>query len=222
MISSRTKASVFVVDHDSVERERIVSMCHLMGFPAFAYETAEEFLAGPCHDQQGCVISELRLRGMNGASLLNAMIQQQRSIPFILLTAHPDIPLLVDVLKQGAFAILEKPYRPQLLWDQIVRAIESNRKLRERDAFRASLINRINGLTAEEQQILEMIIADMSNKQIASRMQICLRTVDHRRAEILRKLGMRNLKALIWHVGRAGWPAELDAIEHFAQGREWV
>lgn len=203
-----SNATVFVIDDDNVATSLIVSMVRLMGVRVQSFETAESFLSGDNHHQAGCVISDLRLCGMNGATLLNTMRAEGSQMPFILITAYADVEVAVEVMARGALTIFEKPYRAQSLWDYIVRALQQDREQRSVTSRRIVLMNRIEKLSLEEKEILSMMIADTPNRTISSRLDISLRTVDHRRAEILEKLGMKNLKSLIWHLGGIGWPAD--------------
>jgi FixJ family two-component response regulator len=203
-----SNATVFVIDDERVASEQIVSMVRLMGVRVRSFETAEEFLSGDHHHRAGCVISDLRLCGMNGATLLATMRAEGSQMPFILITGYADVEVAVDVMARGAMMIFEKPYRAQSLWDYIVRALQQDREQRAATSRRIILMNRIETLSPTEKDILSMMIADDPNRTIASRLGISLRTVDHRRAEILKKLGMKNLKSLIWHLGGIGWPAE--------------
>lgn len=201
-------ATVFVIDDDNVSRESVVSLARLMGVHAQSFETAESFLADDNHHQAGCVISDLRLCGMNGATLLTTMRAEGSRMPFILITAYADVEMAVQVMARGALTIFEKPFRPQSLWDYIVRALQQDREQRSLTSRRIVLMNRIEKLSPEEREILSLMIGDTPNRTISSRLEISLRTVDHRRAEILEKLGMKNLKSLIWHLGGIGWPAD--------------
>jgi FixJ family two-component response regulator len=201
-------ATVFVVDGDMGTSESVAAMVRLMGLKAEVFETAEDFLAGHHHHQPGCVISDLRLCGMSGTSLLAAMRADSSQMPFILMTAFADVEVAVKVMLRGAMTVIEKPHRDQHLWDQIVRALQQDRDQRALLSRRKVLMASIEDLSDEERGILTMMVSDNPNKVISSRLQISLRTVDHRRAEILAKLGMRNLKSLIWHLGGIGWPAE--------------
>jgi two-component system response regulator FixJ len=201
-------ATVFVVDGDRGTSESVATMVRLMGLDAEVFETAEDFLAGRRHHRSGCVISDLRLCGMSGPALLAAMRADSSQMPFILMTAFADVEVAVKVMVRGAMTVIEKPHRDQHLWDQIVRALQQDREQRVLSSRRNMLMAAIQDLSDEERGILTMMVSDNPNKVISSRLQISLRTVDHRRAEILAKLGMRNLKSLIWHLGGIGWPAD--------------
>lgn len=201
-------ATVFVVDGDIGTSESVASMVRLMGLNAKVFETGEDFLTGGNHHHAGCVISDLRLCGMSGTSLLAAIRADGSQMPFILMTAFADVKAAVNIMARGAMTVIEKPFRDQSLWDHIVRALQQDRDQRVLSSRRTLLMARIQDLSDEERGILAMMVSDHPNKMISSRLQISLRTVDHRKAQILAKLGMRNLKSLIWHLGGIGWPAE--------------
>ncbi|MBS0204395.1 MAG: response regulator transcription factor [Planctomycetes bacterium] len=199
--------TVFVVDDDLSAREAVVAMVQRMGIPSLAFETGEDFLAGEHHHQPGCVISDLRLGGMNGLALLANIRQHGSRIPFILVSAYADVSVAVDAMERGAITILEKPYRAQVLWDSIVRSLQQDQEQRTLVSRRANLIDRLNALPDVEKSIVEMLLNDIPNKTVALRLQVSLRTVALKRKSILRHLQMPNMKLLIWHLGEIGWPS---------------
>lgn len=208
--------TVFIVDDELGARDSIVSMVRIMGFPVKAFDSGEDFLSGNHHQQVGCVVSDLRMRGMSGITMLATMRQQGSCMPLILVTAYADVTLAVEALERGAMTILEKPYRAQALWDCIVRALQRDQEQRAIASQRANLLNRIRSLNEEESRILEMIVRDVPNKVIAARLQISMRTINHRRSEILTKLQTENLTSLIWHLGEIGWSTVstmVDSVE---------
>lgn len=204
---------VFVVDDDRGARETVTALIRIMGLQTKAFPTAEDFLAENAHHEAGCVVADLRMPGLSGLGMLKAMRRDASLMPLILVTAYADVPLAVEALREGALTILEKPYRQQVLWDFMVLALRADYDQRSKHAARVSLLDRIRDLSDDEIRVLQMMVNDIPNKVIASQLQISLRTVDHRRTEILEKLQMENLKSLIWHLGAAGWPMGLDHHE---------
>lgn len=213
MFSLDPASTVFVVDDDRGARDSVAALIRIMGLQTKAYPTAEAFLTDNAHCEAGCVIADLRMPGMSGIGMLKSMRRDGSEMPFILVTAYADVPIAVEALREGALTILEKPYRQQVLWDFIVLALRADYDRRSRAAARVDLLDRIRELSSEETHVLHMMVNDIPNKVIASRLQISLRTVDHRRMEILEKLRMENLKSLIWHLGAAGWPMAFDRSE---------
>lgn len=200
-------STVFAVDDDCGARDIVVTLVRRMGIQSKGFETGEDFLSGGHHHQPGCVVSDLRMKGMSGLALLAKMRQSGSQMPFILVTAYADVALAVDALERGAITVIEKPIRAQILWDHIVRSLQRDYDRRLFAARRTTLLSRINMLSDDARRILEMIVSDIPNKTISSRMEISLRTVDHRRSEILQTLQMDNVKSLIWHLGEIGWPS---------------
>jgi len=213
MFSLDPASTVFVVDDDRGARDSVGALIRIMGLQTKAFSTAEAFLAEDSHRLPGCVIADLRMPGLSGLAMLKSMRRDDSQMPFILVTAYADVPIAVEALREGALTILEKPYRQQVLWDFIVLALRADYDRRSKAATRVDLLDRIRELSGEETRVLHMMVNDIPNKVIASRLQISLRTVDHRRMEILEKLRMENLKSLIWHLGAAGWPMSLERAE---------
>src|SRR5437868_4973144 len=130
-------------------------MVRIMGLPARAFESGEDFLSGKHHHERGCVVSDLRMRGMSGITMLATMRQEESCMPLILVTAYADVTLAVEALERGAMTILEKPYRAQALWDCIVRALQQDQEQWAVVSQRTGLLDRIGRLTEEESRILE-------------------------------------------------------------------
>lgn len=205
-------STVFVVDDDLAARDSVTSMVRIMGLRTKSFQTAEDFLSENLLDQPGCLVADLRMPGMSGIALLQTLRESGSSLQVMLVTAYADVTVAVDAMRRGAMTILEKPYRPQVLWDFIVRALQQDQQQRAAAARSTQIMDRIRRLNELEASILEMIVNDLPNKSIAGHLHISTRTVDHRRAEILAKLGMDNVKSLIWHLGAAGWPTAFDSI----------
>lgn len=217
MIKLKRDNTVFVIDDEVGARDSIASMVRIMGFAVKAFESGEDFLSGNHLQQPGCVVTDLRMRGISGVTLLATMRQQGSHLPLILVTAYADVPLAVEALERGAMTILEKPYRAQALWDCIIRALQQDQQQLATASRHARVLAQIGMLTQVETQILAMIVSDVPNRVIASRLQMSMRTVNHRRSEILAKLQMESVTSLIWHLGEIGWPPTgsnvADAVE---------
>lgn len=124
--------------------------------------SAEQGLRYITKDFPGIVVSDIRLPGKDGMSLLRELQVRDPELPVILITGHGDISMAVQAMKDGAYDFLQKPFAPEDLVDVVRRALDKRklvlevrklrRQLEERDLLEARLIgsssgmNRVRGL----------------------------------------------------------------------------
>ena len=191
-------ATVFVIEDEPTVRQAIRLLAESMGLKVKEFESAEEFL-GDADDTVGCIVADIRLRGMSGVDLLEKLVAQGRRRPMVVITGYATTPTVVRAMQQGAVTVLDKPFDPNELWDAINEAIRADRLGRAKDAQLASLKERFAQLTQQERIVLKLIVNGYINKQISKHLDVSVRTVESRRQQIFKKTGARNLGELMWH-----------------------
>lgn len=197
---SQAKLTVFVVDDDDDIRRSLSRSLEMRGYTVETHATAQGFLEAYDGTRGGCLILDYGLPGMNGLELQDHLNAQKLSIPIIFITGHGGIPQSVQAIKGGALDFLEKPFRQSVLVERIEAAFQiaiERASAREKMQEKAERFDR---LTAREQEIVDRILAEpseTSSKEIAGFLGISPRTVDHHRARILEKLGVRSVAELI-------------------------
>lgn len=188
---------VYIVDDDPSVRGSVEALVKSMGARAVLFASAEEFLNSYDGSQCACLVVDMRMGGMSGLELLEAVSRRPSPPPVVLMSAFVDVPTAVRAMSLGAVTVLQKPYRNEELRNSIsvAFAISQNRRrdeahLRERQAKMASL-------TPEEIQVLDRILEGRPNKGIAREVGVGLRTVEGRRHSIMAKLGARSLAELV-------------------------
>ena len=136
---------IVVVDDDREMRQSLVQFLSRSGCRAVAFHGAEDALKRLETEHPDVVVSDVRMPGMNGLELLNAIASLRSAPQVLLITAHGDVPMAVEAMKAGAFDFVEKPFQPTRLLDAIKRAISYGRLKRENAALRESL-RRLSGL----------------------------------------------------------------------------
>ncbi len=126
------KATVYIVDDDQQARESVTALVQSMGLTALAFPSAEEFLEHVRPDTHGCVVTDLRMIGMSGIELQDALRQHEIMLPVILITAYPRTSLTVRAMKHGAITLLEKPYEDDDLWDAVREGLLRDEQQREK------------------------------------------------------------------------------------------
>jgi DNA-binding NtrC family response regulator len=132
---------VFVEDDASV-RESLTETLQLAGFDICAFDAAEAALRHVGRGFKGIVVTDVRLPGMDGLTLMRELIQLDPGLPVVLITGHGDVPMAVQAMREGAYDFIEKPFPPQRLTEAVSRAIEKRALRIEVDALRQQLAGR--------------------------------------------------------------------------------
>jgi two-component system CheB/CheR fusion protein len=190
-------STVFVVDDAQDIREALRDMLQQHGHRAELFADASTFLKDYSPNRAGCLVADVRMPGIGGLELIERLGVMQSSLPVIILTAYGDVAMAVMAMKAGAFDFLEKPVQPDELLRCIERALKFSDEHYDLSADRNIAASKIESLSARQRQVLELVLAGTSSKNIAADLKISQRTVDNHRAAIMRKLGAKSLSAMI-------------------------
>jgi FixJ family two-component response regulator len=191
-----TQPFVFVVDDDQAVRDGLTMLCEAAGLKVKAYESAEDFLSEFNSAQWGCVVLDVRMKGMSGIQLHEEMIRRELHLPVIFLTGHGDIPMSVRAIKAGAVDFLTKPVSGAELLDRVIAVLDGQRERCEQHEEMEAHKRRLADLTPRETEVLLLALAGHNNKAIGKQLQISFRTVEIHRSRILRKMGAANMLEL--------------------------
>jgi FixJ family two-component response regulator len=195
--NSSEEPTVFVVDDDPGIRDSVTWLFQSVGLPVETYGSAQEFLDGYVPSRPGCLILDVRLPGMGGLDLLEALRRRGATLPVIVVTAFGEVHSAVRAMKSGAIDVMEKPTRDQVLLDRVQQALDLDRRTRVSLASRAEAAARYARLSKREVEVLRLIIAGKANKVIASELTRSPKTVESHRAAIMRKLGVHSTAELV-------------------------
>jgi RNA polymerase sigma factor (sigma-70 family) len=188
---------VYVVDDDASIRDSLALMLGLAGYATRLFADAESFLVAFDPIWSGCVLADLRLPGLSGVELQARVRQRGSAIPFVIITAHGDVPAARTAFRAQAVDFIEKPFDDVQLRGAIdtAFALESERlgsaELRRADAAK------LEKLTPREREVLEYAVNGMHAKEIASALGISPRTVEVHKMRIMEKLEVRNIAELV-------------------------
>jgi two-component system response regulator FixJ len=121
-------------------------------------------------------------------------------IPLLLITAHGDIDMAVSAIKAGAFDFIEKPIDGRRLAGNVTKAVNQNREKLADDREMAALRNRYSGLSERQKQVVNFAVQGLSSKQIAARLCLSPRTVEHYRESAMERMHAASLAELV-HMG---------------------
>jgi DNA-binding NtrC family response regulator len=133
---------VVLIDDDPAVRRSLVQTLELAGFEVEAFGSAEQALDRLAPGSPCVVVTDVRLPRMDGMALLQRLMQLDRSLPVILITAHGDVGLAVEAMRAGAYDFLEKPFAPDRLVDVTRRAMEKRVLSAEVQSLRLQLASR--------------------------------------------------------------------------------
>jgi len=188
---------VFVVDDDDSVRDSIKTMLEAAGYEVQVFETAEIFLTR-CDPAAGhCVITDIRMPGMDGLALQAELAARSSNLPIILITGHGSVPLAVEAMKAGAIDFLEKPFTEEELLASVQRALVEGRESRLSAEANAQAVRVLALLTPREREVFDQIVLGRSNKIAAHELGISPRTVEIHRAHLMHKLSARGLSDLV-------------------------
>ena len=197
--------SVFIVDDDPAMRDSLVLMLRGAGFRARAFVSADEFLENLPNDKSACVVSDVRIPGVEGPELVRKLkVLRGDTWPVIVITGHADVSLAVQLMKAGVVDFIEKPFDPEQILECVGRCVASLTSLEADRSARDEARSRLATLTARERQAFDALIDGCSNKEIALRLEISPRTVEIFRAKVMTKMQAPNLSTLVRMGMRAG------------------
>ena len=197
---------VFIVDDDASLRESLKDLIGSVGLRVEAFASAQEFLRSKRPDMPGCLVLDVRLKGLSGLDLQKQMAEADMEIPIIFITGHGDIPMTVQAMKAGAVEFLTKPFRDQDLLDAIQQALERDRKAREQRAKFVELHSRFDSLTPREREVMTLVVAGLLNKQIAGDLGTSEASVKVHRQHVMEKMEAGSLAELVRMADKLGIP----------------
>lgn len=194
---TRLEQTVFVVDDDPSLRQSLQWLLESVGLRVETYASADEFLDIYQPPRQGCLLLDIRMPGMTGLDLQQALLERRIALPTIIITGHGDVPTAVRAMKAGAVDFIEKPFNDQLLLDRIHQALERNTRQQQREVQRLAALARLVQLTRREREVMNLVVAGKTNKTIATELGLSEKTVEVHRANLMKKLQLNSVAELV-------------------------
>jgi two-component system response regulator FixJ len=192
-------AIVYVVDDDRGMRKSLGRVMESAQLRVKLYESADQFLrdytAAP--ETAGMLVLDMQMPGMHGVELLRQLRSRGIHLPVVVVTGAGTIPIAVESMKLGVVDFLEKPVDHRTLLNKIEQALARDAAQRVEASEATTIRQRLAQLTAREREVLDLIIRGNSNKQIASALEISIKTVAIHRANVMVKAGAVNTADLV-------------------------
>lgn len=195
---------VHVVDDEEAVRKSLAFLLTTAGFTVRMHKSAAEFLGVAKDLENCCLVTDLRMPGIDGVELLRRLKSDHKHIPSIVITGHGDVPMAVEAMKAGALDFIEKPFADDVLIDAIrLAALQIAGHLSDRhDA--SAIKERLELLSDREREVLAGVVAGLPNKTIAYDLNISPRTVEVHRANVMQKMQAKSLPELVRQCIAAG------------------
>jgi len=198
------RGKVYVIDDDEAMRDSLEFLLGSADFAVTLFESAQHFLDALAEVEFGCVVSDVRMPGIDGIELLKRLKASRSTLPVLIMTGHGDVPLAVEAMKLGAVDFLEKPFEDDRLIGMIDIALKQAESGARAEAATKDIAARVAGLSPRERQVMEGLVAGLSNKLIAREYDISPRTIEVYRANVMTKMQAGSLSELVRLAMRVG------------------
>ncbi|MFC0809987.1 response regulator transcription factor [Ensifer sp. P24N7] len=198
---------VLLLDDDESVLRSLRRLLSASGYLVAVYRDARAFLASEDLHTADCVILDLSLPDSDGFRVQEALAAAGGSQSIVFLTGRGDIPASVRAMKAGAVDFLTKPVEAETLLAAVNVARQRARSWRETEEKKASVVRRLESLTARETQVMHLVVAGLLNKQIAADLGTVEKTIKVHRGRMMAKLGVRTVADLVRLVAVADPPA---------------
>jgi FixJ family two-component response regulator len=188
---------VFVVDDDASVRKSLVRLLKAAGYQAEAFASVRDFLARRPYDGPCCLVLDVRMPGLTGLDLQEALRTAEQRLSIVFITGYRDVPVSVKAMKGGAVDFLTKPVDEGTLLGAIQQAVARTLADRRQQARVTEIRNRITTLTPREAAVFALVVTGMLNKQIGSELGIAEKTVKVHRARVMEKMRAGSLAELV-------------------------
>jgi len=199
-----SSSTVHVIDDDAAMRDSLDFLLRSAGYSVKLFESAEAFLETLPFLGKGCVITDVRMQGLDGIELVRRLRDSHRAIPVIVITGHGDVPLAVAAMKIGAADFLEKPFDGEALLAALGSILSSNGASSPSNSVSDELTARVASLSQRETQVLQGLINGHTNKEIARQHNLSPRTVEVYRAKLMTKMEAGSISELVRFAIKAG------------------
>jgi len=187
---------VHLIDDDEDFRKSLAFLLGTAGLAVKIYESAAQFLERYDGSLAGCIVSDVRMPGMDGLHFLRRLKEMGVKLPVVIMTGHADVAMAVQAMKAGAVEFIEKPFSDENMLEAIRSAMA--RSLPGQTVADVEQIrSRLATLTAREREVLDALLAGLPNKTIAYDLGGSARMVEVHRANVMTEMAAGSFAELV-------------------------
>ncbi len=209
-MSPQVQQRVYVVDDDQGMLDSTVWLLESVGLKALPFTSGRAFLEACDEHSQGCVLLDVRMPGMGGLNVQEAMRARGMQMPVIFVSGHADVPIVVRAFRAGAVDFIEKPYNEQLLLDSVQHALSHVPAAAQSDPRLQLVLDRLASLTPRERDVLLPLVRGYTNREVAEQLDISVKTIDLYRSRVMKRMQADTLPELVGMAIAAGL---VDALQ---------
>ena len=189
--------TIHLIDDDAAVRDSLALLIGTVGLRVTTWADPQAFLADFDREAIGAIVLDVRMPGISGLTVLDTLVAQGVDQPVIILTGHGTVEMCRRAFKAGAAEFLEKPVNDELLIEALQAAVRQHVRTRERHQADRAARERYAQLSEREREVLGLIVAGLTNKEIGRALDLSPRTVETHRANLFTKLQAESLALLI-------------------------
>jgi RNA polymerase sigma factor (sigma-70 family) len=189
--------AVFLVDDDAAVCHALSVFLEASGYSVRSFPSAEAFLEEADSATEGVMLLDQRMTGMSGLELQTELARRGSDLLIIFITGHGDVQMSVKAVKAGAIDFLEKPFSNEALLASIREAFARADDSKQQRNWIAELRKRHASLTDREQEVLQHVVAGMSNRHLAELLGVSDRTIEVHRSRVMKKMAADSLPDLV-------------------------
>ena len=188
---------IHLIDDDEAVRDALSLLIGTVGLRVQPWADPQAFMQGFDRQAIGAIVLDVRMPGISGLTVLETLVSQGVDQPVIMLTGHGTVDMCRRAFKSGAAEFLEKPVNDEQLLEALQNAVRQHVKSRERNKTDRQAQERFAQLSEREREVLGLIVAGLTNKEIGRALEVSPRTVETHRANLFAKLEAESLAQLI-------------------------
>lgn len=188
---------VYLIDDDDSVRNSLQDLLKFAGYQVSAWSEARSFLDNLPNAAPAVLVIDMRMPGMTGLELHEALIARGRILPVVYISGESSLPQGIAAMKLGALDFLIKPFTREAILRAVAAGLEKDRNQIQRVIDQARFDQAMKHLAPREREVLSLLIRGYANQEIMAELNISLPTAKQYKSQLMRKLGARSLSDLM-------------------------